>query len=447
MRTIEVARRTTRIVRELATAFALLGFSVPAFAASILPVGNCLDDGSPQSLRNVVASAASGDVVDLSNLVCSTITLAAEKGPIPVTKGIIMHGFSMAATRIQGNGSRVFTITAGKDTTVIFLNLSISDGSVHNGSAVGGCISSDAYRDVFNAAVLNCSASSDQFAAGGGAIYTSAGANLASAYIRQNHVTSGTFAEGGGVFVAGKLNLMNSTISGNEASGASAQGGGAFVGDTLTMAYSTVDHNRAIGNSDGGGIFVVHSDPNTYASAILKQATFSANSASHGGALVHACYYCAPLSQVRIYNSTFAFNTGVVSAGGIVSNVDVAAYSSIFANNHSLHPRDVELVSATFSGADNLVMDFDFVTQPGVVTVTADPKLTPLAFHGAASPGHGRTHGLSLSSPALSAGSNGYGFIYDERGIGFPRAVDGKVDIGAFQRQPNDEELLFGGFE
>ena len=45
--------------------------------AATLPVTNCLDDGSVGTLRSVIATAVDGDVVDLTQLTCSTITLTA----------------------------------------------------------------------------------------------------------------------------------------------------------------------------------------------------------------------------------------------------------------------------------------------------------------------------------------------------------------------------------
>jgi len=66
MASIDRMHQTPFLRRELAAAFALLGFSATPCLANNLPVGNCLDDGSGASLRSVVASAADNDTVDLS---------------------------------------------------------------------------------------------------------------------------------------------------------------------------------------------------------------------------------------------------------------------------------------------------------------------------------------------------------------------------------------------
>jgi hypothetical protein len=55
--------------------------------------------------------------------------------------------------------------------------------------------------------------------------------------------------------------------------------------------------------------------------------------------------------------------------------------------------------------------------------------LGPLANNG----GPTLTMGLLAGSPALGAGSNPNEYTNDQRGPGFPRVVNGSVDIGAFQ--------------
>jgi hypothetical protein len=76
-------------------------------------------------------------------------------------------------------------------------------------------------------------------------------------------------------------------------------------------------------------------------------------------------------------------------------------------------------------------------------TIVADPQLTPLADHG----GPTRTHGLSLSSPAIDHGSNIGILSTDQRGMGFSRIVGTSADIGAYERQADDDELFYGGFD
>ena len=64
------------------TAASSIGLTPSASQPASIVVDNCNDSG-PGSLRDVVAGAASGDMVDLSELTCSTITLTSGAIEIP----------------------------------------------------------------------------------------------------------------------------------------------------------------------------------------------------------------------------------------------------------------------------------------------------------------------------------------------------------------------------
>jgi hypothetical protein len=65
-----------------------------------------------------------------------------------------------------------------------------------------------------------------------------------------------------------------------------------------------------------------------------------------------------------------------------------------------------------------------------VITLSADPKLAPLAFNG----GWVLTHALLPGSPAIGAGNNNETRMYDQRGIGYLRtALNGSADMGAVE--------------
>ena len=63
-------------------------------------------------------------------------------------------------------------------------------------------------------------------------------------------------------------------------------------------------------------------------------------------------------------------------------------------------------------------------------TLGVDPLLAPLANNGGRTP----THALLPGSPAIDAGNNAHAWAFDQRGPGFPRVVNGRADIGAFER-------------
>src|SRR5690349_1136411 len=75
---------TKRLTAAMAVALGLLGLQAHAHAA-VLPVTSCADDGSAGTLRQVAATAVTGDTIDLSGLSCSSITLSAGEIAIPVS--------------------------------------------------------------------------------------------------------------------------------------------------------------------------------------------------------------------------------------------------------------------------------------------------------------------------------------------------------------------------
>jgi len=66
--------------------------------------------------------------------------------------------------------------------------------------------------------------------------------------------------------------------------------------------------------------------------------------------------------------------------------------------------------------------------------VNTDPMLGPLQDNG----GSTYTHALLTGSPAIDAGDPNFTLPlgYDQRGSGFQRVFNGRVDIGAFEVQP-----------
>ncbi len=79
---------------------------MPTGTGNTLPVTSCTDDpGDPGSLRNVLASAAEGDTVDLSALTCSTITLV--NGALDTS---VLGEHHLYDVTLQGPGRDALTI-------------------------------------------------------------------------------------------------------------------------------------------------------------------------------------------------------------------------------------------------------------------------------------------------------------------------------------------------
>jgi hypothetical protein len=158
-----------------------------------------------------------------------------------------------------------------------------------------------------------------------------------------------------------------------------------------TITNNTADANSS-GNGSGGGIFVAGSG-----SLVLDHSIVAAN----------------------IDNSTIAPDVDAVSAG---SNVTVTAEFSLIGRNTGSG------LAATPIGRSDA-----FGNLIGTAAAPIDPLLGPLMNNGGRTP----THSLLPGSPALNAGDPDFmpPPDFDQRGAGFPRIRNGRIDIGALEGQ------------
>ncbi len=182
----------------------------------------------------------------------------------------------------------------------------------------------------------------------------------------------------------GTMTLIDTTIAGN----ATVPGSGVYAGNPA---------------GSGGGIFELSG------TVTVSDCTIADNSAAvYGGGL------WVDTGTATLDNTIVALNNTDIS-GGVSSS---SAYNLIGTG-----------------GSGGLVNGVNG-NQVGV----ADPGLGTLADNG----GPTQTIALLPGSPAIDAGSNalavdpttGLPLVYDQRGPGFPRIVNGTVDIGAFEYEP-----------
>lgn len=474
-------------------------------AGATLPVTSCGDDPSdPGTLRNVLAGATEGDIVDLSALTCSKITLV--NGPIDTS---VLGDHHLYDVTLQGPGRDVLTIDAGGASQAFVIGgfssdqgtFTVNDLSIANGrydgslaaciEGFGGalalnrvdvtnCHASGHYDLVFGGAVdvttllMTDSSITNSSSTGTGGLNTAAGA---AAYVSDHAVLTGStisgnvlsapmgmtedgyLTAGGGLYVRGDLDVVDSTISGNtvEATldGEAARGGGVYVRGIATITGSTIDSNVADG--DGGGIFKtifsVYGEPggtNPQTKLTIANSTISGNTATRGGGI-------ASSRPVYLANSTIAGNSAVVGAGGVLFLLDgVLDAGGVLDMQSSIIASNVIGASATFaadldaddalavSGANNLVIDASGIVLPAD-TIDADPTLGALEDNG----GPTRTMVLLPGSPAIDTGNNSAGFEFDQRGDGFPRVNGAAADIGAFETDGGapDDVIFTDGFD
>ena len=428
--------------RKLAAAIALAcGLSETAVAGSVSFVTNCSDDGSPGTLRSVIAAASDFDTVDLfTQSSCSSITLT--MGEIPLPNSVTLLGPAGGTVTIAASpNSRVLhaTVNSSGNNSLTLDNVTLVGGRVYTAAspAQGGCILSEGGMVTLESSTLTgCVAAAAGDGARGGAV-SAARVHMYQSRIDNSAVyaagNDGLFAIGGGAAAFYEFRCTESTISGNRAlAGAIGEGGGVFIDNGPAYLYRcTVDHNTA--QYTGG---LLQFSTNGGDRVKITNSTVSSNRAegADGGIFV--------TSPATVYNSTIAFNDALVACGGLRGVTQIVLTSSIVANNSSGDPGCVDLYSYGLTTGSNSLVTVVNTAVP-MDTIVADPQLTLLADHG----GLTFTHGLSLDSPAIDHGDNPVPVTWDQRGPpAFPRVVGNFPDIGAFERQADDDEIFYGGF-
>jgi hypothetical protein len=421
--------------------------STSAASADTITVINTNDSG-PGSLRQALVDANNGDTINFdSSLNGQRITLTS--GQLSVDKDVTISGPGAKNLAVDGDAqSRVFYVNPGK--TVTISGLTTTNGHPHGVFQRGGGI----HNDQAALTVTNCTPSGNSGDFGGGGIYNDAGAltvtnctlsgnsttsyqgggifNDAGAVTVANCMLSGNFAwSGGGIRNEdGAVTVTNCTFSGNDAYSA---GGGifnyAFNDDaTLTVTNCTISGN-SVGKGYGGGIF--NDGYGGGATLTITNSTISGNSvdgvvnqAEQGGA------------TLTITNSTFSGNDGFGIYNYDAFNASLAAVetgNTIFDAGNS--GQNIYNYAGTVASLGYNVSSDDgggYLTGLGD-QINTDPMLGPLQGNG----GPTFTHALLQGSPAIDAGDPNFTPppFYDQRGPGFGRVVNGRIDVGSFEVQ------------
>ncbi|HEY6892915.1 MAG TPA: choice-of-anchor Q domain-containing protein [Rhodanobacteraceae bacterium] len=423
------------------------GHSAAAGGGSTLAVTEC----SESAVREAVASASSGDTIDLTALSACTITLAAGEIAVAVDD-LTVEGPADSSLTLSGNhASRIFHHTGQGLLTLDHLTITegnyvtpVQDKYVSY-VGTGGAVHSEGSVTLANSSVTNSSVCNDAPTAGyGGGVFARGDVSVIRSTLSGNTacgaldpviiLISYDGGAGGGLLALGNVYVSYSTISGNRAY---ARGGGGVYGQgTITIAHSAITNNYGL--QKGGGVSIHDGSPGGDAPVrmTISASTISGNTALDGGGL--ASFYGSP---VDVYDSTIAFNTAFreqaagwfAGGGGISGNGALRLGNTIVANNttHNNAP-DITLFNLggpppTISGDHNIVMVSSPAPPPD--TIAADPSLLPLADNG----GPTQTHVLAPGSVAIDAGRPLVGLFFDQRGAGFPRTNGAAADIGAFE--------------
>jgi hypothetical protein len=345
----------------------------------------------------------------------------------PTEEQIVLLKTTISGNYAFDDGGGIWARLSGSSIT---LTDSILEDNIAGPIATAGGRGGAIYADLSNAAAtISGSAIRGNSALAGGGAYieaTDTTVLITDSTVAKNHAFNGS---GGGLQVTGDFGntantatIRNSTINGNSSS----NGGGISASRiALTVDSSTISGNLSRGF--GGGIF------QRDAALYLSNATIIGNIVRQlfGGGGIHASGSSGLHASVN--HSIVAGNFASLSAPSDIRFQSVAPsltarYSLI---GHNTGTGLTETLSGSPDTNGNLI--------GGPVHGVIDPLLGALADNG----GPTMTHALLPGSPVINAGDPaamaGVGDVpqFDQRGAPFTRVYGGRIDIGAFELQPD----------
>ncbi len=421
---------------------------------------------------NKVNDEPGPDVIDFS--VTGTINLTGVLPDLASDVDIQGPGASLLVVRRDTTGNyRIFTVAGG---TVSIRGLTVTNGS----ETVGGGIYNQGTLLLDDVAVAFNSGKEQ-----GGGVYNAGQLEVYNSRIDDNRLDSQVtppahYFGGGGVFNLGNLTVEHSQINGNYAYSYGRIAGGGFhnaQGGTATIRFSTISNNdgesssgNSLSYSYGGGIYTSGTLTVDSSAVIRNSAIDSPNGGGWALALGGGIYSACTATSTQILNSTITENDATSSehadfsgGGGIYADCpnvvvkhstittnlakaseyaygggiygDLYMYNSIVAHNTVT---DFPMYGPDYSGTLKGSGFNIFRSGNGVNGFAESDMLDVEPMLGSLDDNGGTTLTVALlpGSPAIDAGINTFDIPdFDQRGPGFPRVVNGAVDIGAFEVQ------------
>ena len=384
--------------------------------------------------------------------------------PIIVTRS----EFTQNLAQLAGGAMYVRTSTNSQSKLAVVEESTFSFNRADDGGAI--------YVDG-NALITGSQLVANSSADDGGAVYLEAIGNLT---IEQTRIAQNIARRhGGGVYSDGNLSFLLSDVLNNRAEGFEGSGGGIYSRQRLSLISTNVGNNFA--TEQGGGIFHTsqssmsliadsstvfgnHTDGvggglflGDFFGGTIVNSTVSANSANlSGGGIELDTRFGRPLNILHstiVHNSSDADQNGTGTGGGLHADGPIQVSHSIVALNlanglpsdstgtpiQSRYSLIGYNVGSGLTESPAGASDANGNRIGGPLNGLIDPLIGPFADYG----GPTTTHELLPGSPALDAGDPvalaGIGDVprFDQRGWPFTRVFGGRIDIGAFEAQPN----------
>lgn len=321
-------------------------------------VDNCNDAGAG-SLRQALLDAVDGDVIDLTGLACSTITLTS--GELSVAASVTINGPGRDALTISAGGAtRVLVQSYGDELTID--GVTIADGFSTFG--YGGCTWISGDLTLSNSRVTGCKAGDGTNDASYGA-----GLDVIGNLTLNNSIVSGNTSDalhasyGGGIYAGGDANVTyGSVVSGNIAiarngydsgsyTAARTRGGGIFARGNVVGKYGSVTDNRAQtanGVAYGGGVHANGGGVAFINSTISGNTVHSDARWTYGGGIQAGDDFGDVPGDILLVASTVSGNTASAGCGDcFIQGGGAHAFGSIAAKYSTIHDNTSELAESS----------------------------------------------------------------------------------------------------
>ena len=396
----------------------------------LLGVVHSVEEARLHDVGQALADAQNGDAIQFDPAL-NGHTISLSSGELVINKNVSINGPGpelLGITRSQ-NAPPFGIIHIMPSHTVAIQGLTISGGLGPKGGPSGwGGI----YNEQGTLTLDSCTVEGNLCFCSGAGIINTGTLTVSHTTIRNNF---GDFG-GGGISNGGTLTITNSVVRynscGNPGALIAGHGGGIFNGGTAAIVSSTIDDNMAGGGSVGGGIYSAEAGHLT-----ISNSTISGNFAGQDGGGVYN------VSPLIITNSTLSGNGATRQGGGIINFATLEIGNTILKTGSS-GANIVSNPGTVTSHGYNLSSDngSGFLTAPGD-QINTNPMLGPLQDNG----GPTFTHALLPGSPAINAGDPNFTPppFTDQRGPGYARVFNGRIDIGSFEAQPTPPPITISG--